>query len=300
MEKKINVAELLKGCPKDMELDCTMFENVTFVGVDMSRKQFPLEIAVGGTRTKYLTKEGCFHDTILLPEAKCVIFPKGRTTWQGFQSPFKDGDVISDGAFIAIFHKLDNGHMYYRCWYNSELNEFEAKIDFGIGYIEDYKYADKEEKQKLFDAIKERGYRWIAETKTLEKLPKFKVGDRVKHTSAYVSGIVVKVSDKGYHIDYPKGEGICYISFALEKDYELAPNKFDITTLRGFESRVLVRDYDNRMWTPTFWGKYLEDDSNCRYLTTNGCYKYCIPYEGNEHLSGTTNDCDEFFKTWKN
>jgi hypothetical protein len=26
--EKINVAELLKDCPKGMELDCTMYENV--------------------------------------------------------------------------------------------------------------------------------------------------------------------------------------------------------------------------------------------------------------------------------
>lgn len=25
----------------------------------------------------------------------------------------------------------------------------------------------------------------------------------------------------------------------------------------------------------------------------------CIPYEGNEHLLGKTDDCDEFYKTWK-
>lgn len=92
--EKTNVAELLKDCPKGMELDCTMFDNVTFVRVDMSRKQFPIEIAVSGSRTKYLTKEGCFHDTTLSPESKCVIFPKGKTTWEGFQRPFKDGDIV--------------------------------------------------------------------------------------------------------------------------------------------------------------------------------------------------------------
>ena len=26
--------------------------------------------------------------------------------------------------------------------------------------------------------------------------------------------------------------------------------------------------------------------------------KQCIPYKGNEHLLGTTNDCDEFYKNW--
>lgn len=28
-------------------------------------------------------------------------------------------------------------------------------------------------------------------------------------------------------------------------------------------------------------------------------YKQCIPYEGNEHLLDTTNDCDNFYKTWE-
>lgn len=86
--KKINVAELLKDCPTGMELDSTMFEKVTFVRVQMDR-QFPIEIAVNGIRSKYLTKEGCFHDRTLLPEAKCIIFPKGKTTWEGFTPPFK-------------------------------------------------------------------------------------------------------------------------------------------------------------------------------------------------------------------
>lgn len=36
--KKINVAELLKDCPKGMELDCAMFDNVTLVEVDFYNK----------------------------------------------------------------------------------------------------------------------------------------------------------------------------------------------------------------------------------------------------------------------
>lgn len=27
-------------------------------------------------------------------------------------------------------------------------------------------------------------------------------------------------------------------------------------------------------------------------------YKQCVPYEGNEHLLDTNNNCDEYFKTW--
>ena len=29
------------------------------------------------------------------------------------------------------------------------------------------------------------------------------------------------------------------------------------------------------------------------------CWAQCIPYEGNEHLLGKTDDCDEYYKTWE-
>ena len=31
----------------------------------------------------------------------------------------------------------------------------------------------------------------------------------------------------------------------------------------------------------------------------DNCWKQCIPYEGNEHLLGTTDDCDDFYKNWE-
>lgn len=37
------------------------------------------------------------------------------------------------------------------------------------------------------------------------------------------------------------------------------------------------------------------------YRTLGGTvYKQCIPYEGNEHLTGLVEDCDNYYKTWIN
>lgn len=167
MENKINVAELLKDCPKGMELDCTMFENVTFVRVDISREQFPIEITVGGIRSKYLTKEGCFHDTILLPESKCIIFPKGKTTWEGFQRPFKDGDIVfTTLGNIAIIRKPIEGELFYV--YGILVGNGFYKDETAKVVVE--RLTTEEEKQILFDAIKANGYRWNPDNKTLEKL----------------------------------------------------------------------------------------------------------------------------------
>lgn len=301
MKNKINIAELLKDCPKGMELDCTMFENITFIRVDMSKKQFPIEIALGGIRSKYLTKEGCFYDPELLPESKCVIFPKGKTTWEGFQRPFKDGDILA----------TDLGSVFYL---NTRLNTDERYGCYvGIGgdgsfhtckpfaYKECCGVASEEEKRKLFKAIKDNGYKWNTETKALEKLvePKFKVGDIVKITNKTYQYVIKKVTDTHYTLEEVENK-FQYIEPIIEdKNWELIPNKFDITTLIPFESRVLVRDSTKGIWYPEFFG-CLCDSNDCPYMVLGGNrWKYCVPYEGNEHLLKTNNDCDEYYKTWE-
>lgn len=55
---------------------------------------------------------------------------------------------------------------------------------------------------------------------------------------------------------------------------------------------VLVRCAKNEMWTPQFFMRYRADMKNTPYETLGLFYKYCIPYEGNEHLAFTTNSPD--------
>ena len=303
MENKINIAELLKDFPSGMELDCTMYDNVTFVRVDNSKKLFPIEIKVGGWHSKYLTKDGCFTNDDKY--AKCVIFPKGKTTWEGFQRPFKDGDVIYVDNIIAIFsHITENGLVWYHCYYCNNSKIFRAEHDFGIGSIknDEFRFATEEEKEKLFQEIKSNGYRWNAETKTLEKLiePKFKVGDKIRHR---LTGDVYKIL---FVLSNGCGGGVYDVAITNEigksidvkeqDDYELVPNKFDITTLKPFESKVLVRGESERPWKPAEFGFF---NDGFFYVLGGNAYKQCIPYEGNEHLLGTTDDCDEYYKTWK-
>mgnify|MGYP003287279926 CR=1 FL=1 len=179
MENKINIAELLKDCPCGMELDCTMYDDCTFEGIeDVGYIDILVKTPSGIIR---LTKEGCYfrHDDY----AKCVIFPKGKTTWEGFQRPFKDGDILSNGISIFIYNG-NEGDKYYGCYVAV------GHIDFPDYFIEqpqdnysskgNARLATEEEKQKLFDAIKANGYRWNAETKTLEKVSKFKKEEPMK------------------------------------------------------------------------------------------------------------------------
>lgn len=62
------------------------------------------------------------------------------------------------------------------------------------------------------------------------------------------------------------------------KEFELKP--FD---------KVLVRDYYGSMWKASFFSHKTDNEKfpfSCGGLE----WRYCIPYEGNEHLLGTSND----------
>ena len=113
MEKKINIAELLKDCPKGMELNCTTWENVTFEKV-VSNEIYIKRNNKDSTFDKIviLNRYGC---TTFHKDEKCRIFPKGKITWEGFVPPckFKDGDIVAGEnyacKYITIYKKfIDN------------------------------------------------------------------------------------------------------------------------------------------------------------------------------------------------
>lgn len=434
--EKINIAELLKDCPQGMELDCAMYDDVTLYEVDLY-KTFPILLVRKNGERLFTTRYGQYQTTV---DSKCIIFPKGKTTWEGFVPPyvFKDGDiVITTLGNIAIIRKHVGEESFCICGLMVDNNFYKNEVT----KVCVKRLATEEEKQKLFDAIKENGYKWNAETKTLEKLvePKFNVGDWVvdsqglthqiervvenvtTHTFGYdivgggyfnddtecvhlwtindaKDGDVLATEDKNFTTPFVAiykniGDTVydnitfnshCFIGFdgnfyggeeghtiedihpatkeqsdllfqkmkeagytwsktlkkviepkfkvgdkirgkytgyvytisnitstgykftdGTEVDFEdaccfeLNLNKFDITALIPFESRVLARDSKEHKWVPAIWGYYDSNDTDFPYKTIGSMFKYCIPYEQNEHLLDTTDDCDEFYKTWE-
>ena len=348
--EKINIAKLLEDCPKGMELDCLLWDNVTFERVADDGIWIKHIDSKSGEHSLYVYNDGSFpiHNLGSI-RTKCVIFPKGKTTWEGFQRPFKDGDIVTwenRGSLVAFIYKERKDVAVFKHHFALYTGSLGTVTDGEISLVEnEIVFATEEEKQKLFDAIKANGYRWNPETKTLEKLvePKFKVGDRIKEkgTNAYVlikaikgdkyqtyyetllgdipitaqdnwelvprfkkgdnvkhkeSGIYCTIEDyaeglKGYHTTI----GHC-ISDNDINNWELVSNKFDISTLIPFESKVLVRSSKGQSWTPAFFGRKCKDNG---YMTTFGWCQYCIPFEPNIHLMGTTQDCSNFYKTWE-
>ena len=187
MEKKINIVELLKDCPSGMELDCMIYDNLYFDHIRENPIYPIICYTVDSEGRKNETSFNWFGKHTPIETAKCVIFPKGKTTWEGFVPPckFKDGDVVvaEDGESFQLFLlkrftwcsvNSYNGDCYFGWDFSCDgFRLFEEGI-WGFNRL-----ATEEEKQKLFDTIKENGYKWNPETKTLEKLPKFKIGDWV-------------------------------------------------------------------------------------------------------------------------
>ena len=61
--------------------------------------------------------------------------------------------------------------------------------------------------------------------------------------------------------------------------------------LKPFD-KVLVRDYDYSVWKVSLFG-YKSPNNNYYYCCNGSSWIYCIPYEGNEHLLGTTNNVED-------
>ena len=305
MENKINIAELLKDCPKGTKLysplcgECRVLNIYDGLGFDV----------ICGDDTVYnFSYDGRYNIM-----GDCCIFPsKENRDWNKFQRPFKDGDILfvkSAYNWILVYKESENNEGLYK-YVAIQDNPNRTCIFYDncpLCYkeeVSEIRLATEEEKEKLFQAIKNNGYTWNEETKILEKLiepePKFKVGDRIKEKQSGVIGEVIDVQQKKYNVKVDDNKGL-YVYFREQDAWELAPNKFDITTLKPFESKVLVRDINTDEWKGHFFSHY-DNNSDRPYICIGvewiNEYKQCIPYEGNEHLLGTTNDCDEFYKTW--
>lgn len=297
-KEKLNVAKLLKDCPQGMELDSPVWDNIIFEELDgdnivIVRKTLGSKV--------YLTQHGEVNSI----DGKCIIFPKGKTTWEGFVQPckFKDGDVVATKLGSIFIFKESPLTDIYSCYValNYDL-KFICKEQW-FGHKNMCRFATEEEKEKLFKAIKDNGYKWNPETKELEKLiqPKFKIGDKVlwNYDTRKTNTIsqVTLTENRGY-VYWIDTEG-CSSGWWGENELTPIPDKFDISTLIPFESRVLARYCKDSKWIPTFWGSYDKEDPENPYNCCGMLFAQCIPFEGNEHLLNKTDDCVDYFKTWE-
>ena len=143
----------------------------------------------------------------------------------------KDGDVLylqHDGKEHIIIYKGVIKERFRTfvsayCAYNGIVDAFcfadvSRYIDIAYGGIMP---ATKEQRNLLFQKMKEAGYKWDAEKKELKKIePKFKVGDVIRLKGSAAEYTIKRVTDTTYYTD----GWSCSIE-RCEEDYELVEQK---------------------------------------------------------------------------
>lgn len=79
-------------------------------------------------------------------------------------------------------------------------------------------------------------------------------------------------------------------------ELKLPKPHYDIKNFNPFD-KVLVRFCDGANWCCALFSHYCTRGNN-HFVCSGGSVTQCIPFEGNEHLLGTTDMCDEMFINW--
>ena len=228
MNEILNLVELLKDVPKGTLLYSPLLGEVKLDGIN-DLLSFPVSVIDKKGDKHSFTKQGTFF----LSNGECLLFPsKDQRNWSKYQRPFVNGDIITSKAGgVALFShtqtlfECDNV-VYYHCLFYSPQT-FKLGLDYGIGSVSDCRFATEEEKQKLFQAIKDNGYKWNAKTKTIEKLitPKFKLGDVIQDEYSYEVKITAINEDGFYEYESLITKGIGRILFEEQDDWTLVEYK---------------------------------------------------------------------------
>lgn len=121
--------------------------------------------------------------------------------------------------------------------------------------------------------------------------PKFKVGDEIKTGNTIETIAEVGHATRSYYCESGRT-----IYFENQDLWHLTPKPhYDISNFKPFD-KVLVRDCDtNGTWKIELFSHRSKDGW---FICVGSCYCQCIPFEGNEHLLGTTDMPSEEYINW--
>lgn len=309
----MNIAEILKYCPKGTKLYSTIWGEVELNEVTnfgtIEIKTIDKIICASFT----LDYKGCYSH-----RGECILFPsKNQRDWGKFRLPFKAGDVVMtiDKLTPFIFKEYIDD-VYAHCYCGVDVYDtlkIEAPID--VYWTSSFIIpASEEAKKKLFDKMAETGYRWNADTLELEKIkPKFKEGDVVvdKNNNLHLvssidsnfiyAEITLYANGKLNINNNPTGYFNSTITLASKEEknkllstlvrkgykYDKEQHKLIKQEFKPFDKVLVRRKYDN-VWMLKLYAGFKEN-SIFPYICVDG-YEgtQCVSYEGNEYLLGTT------------
>ena len=296
----INVAELLKDAPKGTELWFTLYGKVKFMSVNFY-ETYPIQVRLDDTTVEKLDKYGRYYDHF--EDGECVLFPsKDCRTWEGWkphiESKFKVGDWIVRGeGFVyepsliteikdyyicellngeRVTYTLNDVHKNFHLWNTTDAKDGDVLVLNGKPFIYSHKY--------------EKNYCYIDDCGQF----------RVNFSLAFEGNCVCPATRQERDLLFSKMREVGYKWDEEKKELRKIQPHYDIANFKPFD-KVLVRDTKYGNWNVNLFSSYIGDiDARivARFRCINSTWIQCIPYEGNEHLLGTTNMCPEEFINW--
>ena len=255
----MNIADILQHCPKGMALYSPLFGECKLVDAS---PQIGIRVEMtdenGGEYQYSFSIEGTFCP---VRGAECLLFPsESQRDWTLFRLPVKNGDIMKWNEKGLMLEKIES-----KIPKNGDI----LMTDAGRAFIA----TDKVDKDNCVIAYC-----------GINSINEFYVGDPNNGWTAspwtYASKDAAKVLfDKMQEAGYRWNA----IELKLEKRTECLFKPFD---------KVLVRDNKKSAWNCSLFSFY-NDDCIYPFLCIDTYHNYCIPYEGNEHLLGTTNSPEQ-------
>ena len=156
-------------------------------------------------------------DSIIIPEGCTATIKDGIITFQQ-QEPeqyFKDGDILIDDAkpndathkIIMIYKGERNSEGAYKSYILMNLSGLlvQGCCCWRCMPRREIRLATEEEKQKLFDLMKEKGLRWNAAEKRIEKI-RWRAEDGEEYCYVGNQGIIMVDREDGHCADKNRHE----------------------------------------------------------------------------------------------
>ena len=321
METEINVAATLKDKPQGVKLYSRICGAVELKEVLDVRKKKSIVVKELNSSNQHKF----WYDGKFFRAGQCVLQPsKEMADWSKFA--WKKGDVLvcKDVNSHIIFEAFnDDTYTTFTGKHNYQATRVGYSYDHtrNIAMTQDFDIEKGDAAQTYINTIEEKlGGKLNRETLEVEKQPEFKDGDilSIQEDEEHYHAILIfkggtdvyvyfdyfhRVLTYGTKIDENE-KSISHLATdeekqqlfsALKKENKAwdADKKIFVdlkpkVELKPFD-KVLVRDNEDDIWEVSLFG-YKDE---LYYRCDNGIpWIQCIPYDGNEHLLGTTNNVE--------
>ena len=120
MNENINLAEILKNCPKGTKLYSTIFGDVKFEKINNDRLH-PIIVRIGDGNTEYFTADGKKYYGAY--NGECVLFPsREQRDWNKFKSKKPKFDPRTLQPFDKVLTK-SLAYGVWQCDFFSNIND---------------------------------------------------------------------------------------------------------------------------------------------------------------------------------